>query len=73
MNLKNYSDFLLFIFTIYFNAFYVNYFNNDSLLYDSDNWLYWDFAIIGFMIALWLKVLGFLKLTKRFGVLLKII
>ena len=43
------------------------------MLYNCDDWAYWEYAVTLFMVLLWLKVLGFLKLTKRFGVLLKII
>jgi hypothetical protein len=60
-------------FAAYSNGFYDHYFHDQRLLSDSDFWAYWEFAVTIFMILLWLKMLGFLKLTKRFGVLLKII
>ena len=73
VNLKQSSDQILLLFVIYFNAFFVNNFYKDTLLYDTDAWAYWEYAITIFMVFLWVKMLGFLKLTKRFGVLLKII
>jgi len=61
------------MFAIYSNAFYEKKFKYDRLLIDTDEWGYWEFAVTIFMILMWLKMLGYLKLTKRFGVLLKII
>jgi len=61
------------MFAIYSNVFYTKKFDDDVLLKNTDEWLYWEFAVTLFMVLMWLKMLGFLKLTKRFGVLLKII
>ena len=50
------------MFAIYSNVFYTKKFNDDVLLINTDEWLYWEFAVTLFMVLMWLKMLGYYKI-----------